>query len=344
MTDTLVDTIMVAVVPKLSENESKKLEQSVNSQMQLLGAKSGQKFSKGFFGKVNQGFTGIKGNWGKMAGAGATVGLALGIKNRNDKVKANLEEQIALADTLGTTASQIGIKTVDFAKLYTILRSGDVSQEASIKSIQEFAKRLGEYQKTGAKSEVFSSIKDPQNIGKAFLEAAALIGQEKDASKRAYLVDQFLGGQGIEQLAEFFTKDLSTLIKESSGTDYIKLGQAIDALGSQDDIIKKKRLALEQKNLIYTAIKTRGQGGEFIAKGEEFDLNQLMMQTDANTMKNAQLTSEAVTVAKNAAVAGGGSLLDSVTSAAKSLFTFGDVVDETSRNIKSSTPTAHISD
>lgn len=344
MTDSLIDTIMVAVVPKLSEKEAKKLEQLLNSRMQSLGKKSGATFSKGFFGKFGAGFSSMQDQWKKMAGASAAVALMFGIKNRNDKVMSNLQEQIALADTLGTTASQVGMKTTDFAKLYTILRSGDVTQEATIKSIQEFAKRLGEYQKTGAKSEVFSSIKDPENIGKSFLEATALIGQEKDASKRAYLIDQFLGGQGVEQLAEFFTKDIASLIKDASGTDYNKLGQAIDALGSQDDIIKKKRLALEQKNLIYTAIKTRGQGGELIAKGEEFDLNQLMMQTDAKTMKNAQLTSEAVTVVKNAAVAGTGSLADTVTSAAKSLSSFGDVVDETSRSIKSSTPTAHISD
>lgn len=344
MADTLVDTIMLAIVPKLSEKEAKKLEQLVNAKMKLLGQKSGETFSKGFFGKFGSGFSSMKGNWQKMAGAGATVALLLGMKNQNDKVTNNLQEQIALADTLGTTASQTGMKTSDFAKLYTIIRSGDVSQEASIKSIQEFAKRLGEYQKTGAKSEVFSSIKDPENIGKSFLEATALIGQEKDAGKRAYLIDQFLGGQGIEQLAEFFTKDISSLIKDASGTDYNKLGQAIDALGSQDDIIKKKRLALEQKNLIYTAIKTKGQGGEFIAKGEEFDLNQLMMQTDPETMKNVHTASEATTVFANAAVAGAGTLMNGIGSATKSLFGFGKTVDETTRTIKSSSPTAHISD
>jgi hypothetical protein len=240
------------------------------------------------------------------------------------------------------------MKTIDFAKLYTIIRSGDVTQEATIKSIQEFAKRLGEYQKTGAKSEVFSSIKDPQNIGKAFLEATALIGQEKDAGKRAYLIDQFLGGQGVEQLAEFFTKDISSLIKDASGTDYTKLGQAIDALGSQDDIIKKKRLALEQKNLIYTAIKTKGKGGEFVSKGEEFELNQLMMQTDPDTMKNVRTGSEAISVTANAAVAGAGALMNSFASVTKkavhSLSNFGSTVDETTKNIQSSTPTAHISD
>lgn len=348
MADTLVDSIMLAVVPKLSEKEAKKLEQLLNSSMKSLGAKSGQTFSKGFFGKFGAGFNNIKGNWQKMAGAGATVGLLMGMKNQSDKVMTNLEEQIALADTLSTTASQTGMKTIDFAKLYTIIRSGDVSKEATIKSIQEFAKRLGEYQKTGAKSEVFSSIKDPQNIGKAFLEATALIGQEKDAGKRAYLIDQFLGGQGVEQLAEFFTKDISSLIKDASGTDYTKLGQAIDALGSQDDIIKKKRLALEQKNLIYTAIKTKGQGGEFVSKGEEFDLNQLMMQTDPETMKNVRTGSEAISVTANAAVAGAGALMNSFASVTKkavhSLSNFGSTVDETTKNIQSSTPTAHISD
>jgi len=134
------------------------------------------------------------------------------------------------------------------------------------------------------------------------------------------------------------------LIKDASGTDYDKLGQAIDALGSQDDIIKKKRLALEQRNLIYTAIKTKGQGGEFIAKGEEFALNQLMMQTDPETMKNVRTASEATSVVTNAAVAGTGSLMNALGSTTKSLFGFGNAVEDTTRNIKSSTPTAHISD
>lgn len=342
MTDTLVDSVMLGIVPKLNQEELNKMTNLVNSQMGKLGTDSGATFSKGFFGKFGKGFASLKKNWLLMAGA--TAGLVAGFKNQDDKVMSNLQAQIGVADSLGTTASQVGMKTADFAKLYTILRSGDASHEASIKSIQEFAKRLGEYQQTGSKSEVFGAIKDPQNIGKAFLEATALIGQEKDAGNRAYLIDQFLGGQGVEQLAEFFTKDITSLIKGSAGTDYNKLGQAIDALGGQDDIIKKKRLELEQKNLIYTAIKTRGQGGDLVSKREEFDLNQLMMQTDPDIMEKTRIASEGIKVLGNAAVAGAGSLANSIASATKSLFGFGATIDETNKNIKSNTPTAHISD
>ena len=143
--------------------------------------------------------------------------LIAGFKSQDDKVMANLKEQIAYADTLGTTASQIGLKTEDFAKLYTLIRSGDVESGVAIKAMQEFAKRLGEYKKTGAKAEVFGAIKDPDNVGKAFLEAVALIGQEKDAGKKAYLIDQLMSGEAVEQMAEFFGQDLSDLMKKVSG-------------------------------------------------------------------------------------------------------------------------------
>ena len=321
MADTLVDDVILNVLPKLDKVALQNIKKAMNKQLKEMGENGGKIVQKGFFKKFEEGFGAIRKNWLAMVGAGAA--LTAGIKSQDDKVTANLKEQIAYADTLGTTASQIGLNTEDFAKLYTLIRSGDVESGVAIKAMQEFAKRLGEYKATGAKAEVFGSIKDPDNVGKAFLEAIALIGQEKDKGKKAYLIDQLLSGEAVEQMAEFFTQDISTLMKKASGKDYKALGNAIDTLGNQDTKLKEKRLQLEQKNLIGTALRTGTSGAELIGKREEFQLNQIMRDTSPEKMEGTRKFSEGLSVMGEAMVNG-----------ASDLFTFKKEVKETSEAVK----------
>ena len=331
MADTLVDDVILNIIPKLDKSELSKMQNSINNKMEKIGDKSGQSFSKGFFTKFSAGFATMRKNWLPLLGASA--GLVAGFKNQDDKTIANLKEQIAYADTLGTTASQIGLNTQDFAKLYTLIRSGDVESGVAIKAMQEFAKRLGEYKATGAKAEVFGAIKDPDNVGKAFLEAIALIGQEKDKGKKAYLIDQLLSGEAVEQMAEFFTQDISTLMKKASGKDYKALGNAIDTLGNQDTKLKEQRLQLEQKNLIGTALRTGKSGAELIGKREEFELNQLMRDTSPDKMEGTRKFSEGLSTMGEAMVNG-----------ASALFTFKKEIKETTgavQKLKNVTNTAN---
>jgi len=321
MADTLVDDVILNIIPKLNKSGLQTLRKSMSKQLKEMGENGGKIVQKGFFKKFEEGFGAIRKNWLAMVGAGAA--LTAGIKSQDDKVVANLKEQIAYADTLGTTASQIGLNTEDFAKLYTLIRSGDVDSGVAIKAMQEFAKRLGEYKATGAKAEIFGAIKDPDNIGKAFLEAVALIGQEKDKGKKAYLIDQLMSGEAVEQMAEFFTQDISTLMKKASGQDYKALGKAIDTLGNQDTKLKEKRLQLEQKNLIGTALRTGTSGAELIGKREEFQLNQLMRDTSPEKMEGTRKFSEELSVLGEAMVNG-----------ASDLFTFKKEVKETSEALK----------
>ena len=321
MADTLVDDVILNILPKLDKTALQNIKRAMNNQLKEMGENGGKIIQKSFFKKFEEGFSSIRKNWLAMVGAGAA--LTAGIKSQDDKVITNLKEQIAYADTLGTTASQIGLNTQDFAKLYTLIRSGDVESGVAIKAMQEFAKRLGEYKATGAKAEVFGAIKDPDNVGKAFLEAIALIGQEKDKGKKAYLIDQLLSGEAVEQMAEFFTQDISTLMKKASGKDYKALGNAIDTLGNQDTKLKEQRLQLEQKNLIGTALRTGKSGAELIGKREEFELNQLMRDTSPDKMEGTRKFSEGLSVMAEAMVNG-----------ASDLFTFKKAIKETTEAVK----------
>lgn len=326
MADTLVDHVVLNIIPKMDKGEASSMQNTINNQMKQIGLNSGETFSKGFFGKIKAGFGTMRKNWLPLLGASA--GLVAGFKSQDTKVMSNLQEQIAYADSLGTTASQIGMNTQDFAKLFSLIRSGDVGSDVAIKSMQEFAKRLGEYKATGAKSEVFGAIKDPENVGKAFLEAVALVGQEKDSGKKAYLIDQLLGGQGVEQMAEFFTKDISELMKQSSKQDYKSLANAIDTLGKQDDLLKQNRLRLEQENLIGTATKIGGSGADLINKREEFDLTQLMRETNQEIVKQTGKASEFFSVMGEAGVQSVSSLMHGFGETVKSMAGFSNAVDE----------------
>lgn len=334
MADKLVDKVMLGIVPVLDDSEMSKQADKVVDSMEKTGEESGEKFSKGFFSKFKKGFDVMKGRWAKVA---VTAGaLAYGMKNTADKTLTTLEEKIALADTLGTTASQSGMKTEDFAKLYTLLRSGDATPEASIQTIREFSKRYGEFKKTGAKSEFFGGLKN-QDVGKAFIEAVGVVGQEKDASKRAMLIDQMFGGAGVEQLAEFFTKDITKLMKESSNINYSEYGKAIESLSAQDDIIKKNRVELERQALIETAKFTGTEGGQFIADKEKFDQVQLMHQMNMENMKNVQTTTEAFTVVKNSLVEGTGTLTNAFKETVNSIKNYNKALDEGAEEVRGNT-------
>lgn len=334
MADSLTDDVILNIIPKLDKSELSKLQNNINSQMQKLGDKSGKSFSKGFFKKFGAGFASMKSNW--IALLGASAGIVAGFKSQDDKTVANLQQQIAYADTLGTTASQIGLSTKDFAKLYTLIRSGDVSSEVTIKAMQEFAKRLGEYKKTGAKAEIFGAITDSDNVGKAFLEAVALIGQEKDAGKKAYLIDQLMSGEAVEQMAEFFTQDISTLMKKASGKNYTALAKAIDTLGGEDTKLKEKRLELEQRGLVETSRRVGASGAELITKREEFNLNQILRETNAETMEGIRKTSEGFSVFGEAFRQGSSDLISGFAKTIKSITSFGDEVDNTTAKIQNS--------
>ena len=262
MADKIVDKVMLGIIPILDQSEMQKQAKKAEKSMEEAGEKAGKNVSKGFFAGWKKNATNIKKNWKALAGVG--LGLGYAFKDTTDKTRTNLEQQIATADMLGTTASQTGMKTADFAKLYTVLRAGDTESESAIKTIQEFSKRFGEYKKTGAKSEMFGGLQN-QDVGKAFLEAVGIVGQEKDASKRAMLIDQMFGGEGVEKLAEFFTKDITQLMSSVKGVNFEEYGKAIESLSSQDDVVKKRRVELERQNLIRTSQLTKGQSGQFLA-------------------------------------------------------------------------------
>jgi hypothetical protein len=328
MTETLVDKVMMVIVPITDVSEFTKLLEAMQQKMtqsaDKMGQEAGKKVAKGFFGNFESGFKKLKANWGKLAVAGA--GIVMGLNNAQDKTIQNLQTQIDLADQLGTTASKIGMSNEDFSRLYTVLRQGDTSSESAIQTIKEFSKRLGEFKMTGAKSELFSGIQNQDNVAKAFLEATAIVNQEQDPTKRASMIDQMFGGQGNEQLAEFFTKDIVDLIKQSKNINYTEYGKAITSLSEQDDIIKANRLRLERENMVKTAILTQGRGGELIAGQESFLQQQLLQSTSVQRMEAIEGATEAIKVAGNAFVEGAGNLI--------SVFgKLGDSADKASKNL-----------
>lgn len=328
MTETLVDKVMMVISPVVEDSEMNRqlglMQNKLSENSEKMGAEAGAKASRGFFGKFQGGFRSMRENWGKLAVASA--GIVMGLNNAQDKTIQNLQTQIDLADQLGTTASKIGMSNEDFSRLYTVLRQGDTSSESAIQTIKEFSKRLGEFKMTGAKSELFSGIQNQDNVAKAFLEATAMVNQEQDPAKRASMIDQMFGGQGNEQLAEFFTKDIVDLIKQSKNINYSEYGKAITSLSEQDDIIKANRLRLERENMVKTAILTQGRGGELIAGQESFLQQQLLQSTSVQRMEAIEGATEAIKVAGNTFVESIGNLL--------SVFSkLGDSAEKASKNL-----------
>jgi hypothetical protein len=337
MTDTLVDKVMIELVPIISNTELNDQLQDLAKKTENTMDKAGKKGAKGFFASFKKGFETMKKQW-KLA-AGSAAALLLGLHMAQDKTTANLEQQIDLADRLATTASQIGAKTEDFSKLYTILRSGDVDSESALTTIKEFSKRLGEFKRSGAQAEVFGGLKNKDDVTKAFLEATAIVNQTQDSARRSALVDQFFGGTGNEQLAEFFTKSVIDLMNKTKGIDFKKYGKSIDELSAQDDIIKNNRIELERDNLVRTAELTKQQGGQLIADRESFNQTQLLQQTNIQAMKSGETLTEGMKVLGNAFVTGTQKLFDfsnSVDSATKSV--------EKSQSLNTNANSGHISD
>lgn len=328
MTETLVDKVMMVISPIVEESEMDRqlglMQNKISQNSEKMGAEAGTKASRGFFGKFQSGFKSIRENWGKLAIAGA--GIVMGLNNAQDKTIQNLQTQIDLADQLGTTASKIGMSNEDFSRLYTVLRQGDTSSESAIQTIKEFSKRLGEFKLTGAKSELFSGIQNQDNVAKAFLEATAMVNQEKDPAKRASMIDQMFGGQGNEQLAEFFTKNIIDLIKQSKNINYSEYGKAITSLSDQDDIIKANRLRLERENMVKTAILTQGRGGEMIADKESFLQQRLLQSTSIQRMQTIEEATEGVKVLSDTLVDGFGNL-------ASVFGKLGDSAEKASKNL-----------
>lgn len=268
MTNKVIDNFVMEITPEVSKTDSKKAERNISKMLETSTASG---VSAGIVKGAKMGSKGLvdtfKSAKGIIASIAATIAAPLLIAEKKAKdAIGNLQEQLDVADRLGTRATQSGIPLQDFLKLQKILEFGDVNPEAASDAIIEFEKRLGQFQKMGRGKEFFAplGITKDTDPAQAFLMAVSAVQNLSGAQKNA-AADKFFGGFGTGALAEFLGGRLKDQAKAISGIDFQQLAAQVTKGGTEQARLTQAQVQsatdkLLQTNLDATPIVEQIQG------------------------------------------------------------------------------------
>ncbi len=131
MTKKIVDKFTMEIVPTTSPQDTKQFEDNIEKATEDGTSAGLKKGSKSVFNKAN--FLKI----GASLGAVIASAIAIGVKTTNETVD-NIRNQLDVADTLATRASQTGLELEKFLKLQKLFEFGDVAPEIASQAIVEF--------------------------------------------------------------------------------------------------------------------------------------------------------------------------------------------------------------
>lgn len=241
-----VDAFLMKVIPEADKQDTKKLEDDVEKATEAGSSAGLKKGSKSVFNKNNFKKIGLG-----IAGA-ITSGVLIGVKTTNETVD-NIRQQLDVADTLATRASQTGLELEKFLKLQKLFEFGDVAPEIASQAIVEFEKRLGEFRLTGAQKEVFGRLgitKDTSDAEALFTAISAV--QNLQGSEKQVAADKFFGGLGTEGLAEFLSGNLKDQLKEIQNIDFEKLASQVTKGSDEQTRITRAETQARTDKLLQT--------------------------------------------------------------------------------------------
>ncbi len=246
MTKKIVDKFTMEIVPTTSPQDTKQFEDNIEKATEDGTSAGLKKGSKSVFNKAN--FLKI----GASLGAVIASAIAIGVKTTNETVD-NIRNQLDVADTLATRASQTGLELEKFLKLQKLFEFGDVAPEIASQAIVEFEKRLGEFRLTGAQKEVFGRLgitKDTSDA-EALLTAISAV-QNLQGSEKQVAADKFFGGLGTEGLSEFLSGNLKDQLKEIQNIDFEKLASQVTRGSDEQTRITRAETQARTDKLLQT--------------------------------------------------------------------------------------------
>lgn len=254
----------------------------------------------------------IEKSWGKKIGArvaGAmTVAGAMAVANKflsdNEAVVSNIQAQVAIADELGTVATQVGMSNEELMKTLAIGRMGGVTDESVVASLREFAKKFGAFKQTGSGAEFFQTagIGKSDTVAQAFIKSLVST-QTQTGATRAVTADLFYAG-GADAMAELLGQNMNDILAKVKKIDPAVLkgsAEALSTLGKVDERVAENKYMLDLKNLATISGLGEKEVTKVLTTRDDVELEKMLARTNATSMQVASEATEDLAKASNVA-------------------------------------------